>query len=336
MSAQLRCRQPGCEGPASGVCIDGFTVSDCPNVSLIVEPEPAESSAYAEPQMGTGDADGSADFVPTRDGQVLDLQICDQLMRVRGGELICLLAGPSSGKTTLIAAIYEIARRGLFPSISFAGSESIFGFEQRCHLSRAVSDRLTPDTQRTRRRAGLAFLHLDLVLYGSRRDFYFADRSGETYEALISNPSSASTLPEIVRSDQIWILVDGDRLKSGRHAVIAETRRLFLALAQEVELSTKVVRILITKSDLLTENEDLDLTPLIQQTVAQLQDRSGVKIDARRISARSWETSAVSIQEIEAALVDRSSAVPPFRAARTAISDPRGSDRLLNKWGLCP
>lgn len=74
---------------------------------------------------------------------------------------VVLLAGPHScGKTTLIAAIYDMFFDGPVNSYNFAGSRTLPGFERRAFLARTVSDSPAPGAERTSLAEQNRFLHL--------------------------------------------------------------------------------------------------------------------------------------------------------------------------------
>src|SRR5262245_49650285 len=62
--------------------------------------------------------------------------------------LIVLVGAEGSGKTTVLASIYERLNEGPFAGFQFAGSRSLLSFEEICHLNRLASGGAQPDTQR--------------------------------------------------------------------------------------------------------------------------------------------------------------------------------------------
>ena len=148
------------------------------------------------------------DVVFLRGGNHMDVTTADAFLRTRRARVVALIGGNDVGKTTLLASLYEMAGLDQLEDFAFAGCETLRGFEERCHLSRAASNRLEPDTQRTRRALDLRFLHLRLLKQGQLLDLLFAERAGEDYIEMLDSPT-AIDMPEISRADSIALLVDG-------------------------------------------------------------------------------------------------------------------------------
>lgn len=235
------CRLPGCGGPSSSVCINGLAFDECPNV----RPE-------AEVEVTSGSSEPAPDVVSTGRSAALSLAEADAFLRSDGGTLLAVIAGPDVGKTTLIATIYELARRGGLQGLGFAGSETIRGLEERCFLSRAASERDEADTQRTPTGVGVVFVHLRLALPGGRRmNLLLSDRSGEHFDDAVDEPGRFGEFVELRRADGILLLLDAERLERSHHAEIANVRKLMLAMSHAELLTGRAIHLVITKADRL-------------------------------------------------------------------------------------
>ena len=178
------CRVPGCKGPRSGVCINGLSFDECPDVIPIedaVQTEDVRAIAETLPNAG--------EMVQTGGVSSLDAAACDALLRARGGTVVGVVAGPEVGKTTMIATMYELIHRGRMPAFRFAGSETLRGYEERCHLARMASNGVSSDTPRTPTSAKLSFTHLRLATSSGIKDVIFSDRSGEHFDNVLASPS---------------------------------------------------------------------------------------------------------------------------------------------------
>ncbi|WP_157489231.1 hypothetical protein [Lysobacter sp. Root916] len=176
---------------------------------------------------------------------------CDAFLRRRDAVIVSLLAGPEAGKTTLIATMYELARRRGYRDLRFAGSDSIRGFEERCHLSRHVSGAEHADTQRTRG-GPPQFLHLRLAGQTRSFDFLLADRAGEFVTRVLAYPDSIATFPEVVRADHLLLLVDGSELFHRAPQANSTAKRVFQALEQNNLLGSRPLHIVVTKKDMFS------------------------------------------------------------------------------------
>lgn len=128
---------------------------------------------------------------------------------------IVLIGDSGSGKTTLIVTIYNLLQKGPFLNYYFAGSETLIGFEQRCHLSRTTSFGIKPETAKTRRGVTDSLLHLELynATDKTKKNLLITDFSGEDYTSLIGNTDLAKNEYSFIkRADCIALLIDGDHL----------------------------------------------------------------------------------------------------------------------------
>jgi hypothetical protein len=119
-----------------------------------------------------------------------------------------------SGKTTLIASLYEQFLAGPFCDLSFAGSITLVGLEQRAFDARMDSGREEADTPRTTTAEGFKVLHLCLASKVSpeRQHLLLGDLSGEWYRLARESLSDALELQYIRRADYLCLLIDGERL----------------------------------------------------------------------------------------------------------------------------
>jgi len=129
--------------------------------------------------------------------------------------LIVLVGAEASGKTTVLASIYERLNEGPFAGFQFAGSRSLLGFEEICHLNRLVSGGAQPDTQRTIPADVASYYHLALKATkdgARRRHVLLSAMSGELFRMAMDRREDAARLTYLRRADTIAVLVDGARL----------------------------------------------------------------------------------------------------------------------------
>lgn len=235
------CSQPGCGGPASGVCINNLPFDDCPDV--------VDVAGDATANERSGPIRSDAGFVAMPGGHALDASACDALLRQRSGTVVGLVAGPDVGKTTLIGIMYELLIRRRMRNFQFAGSETLRGYEERCHLARISSNATKPDTQRTATKAKLSFTHLQIARGGQKYDIVFSDRSGEHFQRALDRPNEIGRFEELQRSDVILLLVDLPELLKDTHAQTSQMRKWFMAMKQNAVLDDKAIFLVGTKAD---------------------------------------------------------------------------------------
>jgi len=214
-------------------------------------------------------------MIATGGARSLDAAACDALLRARGGTVVGIVAGPEVGKTTMIATMYELVHRGRMKSFKFAGSETLRGYEERCHLARMSSNGAKADTTRTRTADQLSFTHLRLATSSGIKDIIFSDRSGEHFDNVLDRPSEIFKFSELQRADAILLLVDLEQLYKSPHQPKSQVRRLFLAMEQTGLLVGKSVTFVGTKADLLeSPNAAEDARLALTELAAELGRRS--------------------------------------------------------------
>jgi double-GTPase-like protein len=189
-----------------------------------------------------------------------DLLTAEEASRIaaRGfGRMVIWAGERRSGKTTLSAQLYERHRDGR-AGTEFAGSETLLGFEQRMHPSRASSGRIEPYTQRTELDPeGRDLLHLAVRQpTEGLTDLLIADVPGEVFRQLRDRERDVASVPLLNRADKLAVLIDGEMLsKPGeRSSAVSFTRQLIESLRSGgLHASEMDVVLLTTKLDKLRD-----------------------------------------------------------------------------------
>lgn len=243
----LTCSNPECNLASDRKCLEGYEIDECPHAgrlsiddieeaeepdAILVQPEPTISLAS---------------------GEALDRDKASVLQRRRVSRSIGLIGPNDSGKTSLIAGVYDLLQEGPVLGAAFAGSSTLIGFEMVCHFARAVSMRSVPHTERTSRGADATFFHLDLHQADvGLTSLFIGDRSGEDYLAATDQISQADQFFEIRRADCITLLVNGSQLANPgqRHEVRSATPHIVDALveARAIRAGCRLA-IVMTKKD---------------------------------------------------------------------------------------
>ncbi|MBF3788905.1 hypothetical protein ISF76_28870 [Burkholderia pseudomallei] len=327
-----RCTTPGCNAPADR-CIEDLSPEECPN--FVVGPEPGDAS------LATGATAGQQKVVQIgRGGAALSINDADvRMLSTPVGRrlgVVALVGVPDCGKTTLLSSLYEVVRRDARSHLGFAGSETIRGFEERCHLSRLASENEIPDTPRTA--SELQFLHLSLVARqsGERVELFMADRRGEQFQDVLDRPELAEDLAEVRRGDGVALLLDGG------HLVDAQRRELAIAMVQRLAMAIcghlrefAAVQLVVTKVDKIREHAD-------ESTVRTRVDALSSRLSAMFGSAIRYSLHYVAARDLEGGDNGLSQLlcewlVPPKRIAPDAAALPLGKtpfERLMNLRGI--
>lgn len=292
------CKQSKCSVATTGKCFEGVSpVEECPHFIPNESSERVEQEEIDEPVDDPG-------LVRTKDaplpevvaipfGADLTSETARRIMGSTQTNVIVLAGDVNSGKTTLLTSIYERFLDGTFGGYMFARSETLPGFERRCHLSRITSDRISPDTDRTR--GPMTLLHLRVQHVDSKtppRELLFSDISGEDFEAARNSVDVCRQMPIIKRADHCLLLIDGKRLVSleQRQKAFRGGEMLLRSLLDSGMLGKQsLVDVLFTKYDLIradTDNQTLDFLAYIEQELRKKFSGRLARIRFYRVAAR--------------------------------------------------
>jgi Double-GTPase 2 len=218
-----------------------------------------EAAPSAETPSGAGVS--QAQVQPDRPG-ALTTEQANNLASRRRPTVLVLAGAIGCGKTSVYAAIYERLGRGPFGGYTFAGSETIPGFEQRCHWWRTASG-TTDQYMRHTQAEDLPWLHIRLRDVEQRepaRDLLFGDFDGEFFEQFANNLMQAEQLPFLRRADHVGLVIDGSKIASAVDRA-AEHQRVDYLLERMLQPGTlaspEALSLVVTKVDCLSPGEDL-------------------------------------------------------------------------------
>ncbi|WP_338768939.1 hypothetical protein [Massilia sp. METH4] len=243
----LTCGNADCNLASDRKCVEGYEIDECPHagrISIDDIPEAEEPDTVVTQPEPT---------IALASGEALDRYTASILQRRLVSRSIGLIGPNDSGKTSLIAGVYDLLQEGAVSGAAFAGSSTLIGFEKVCHLARAASRSAVPHTERTSRGSDATFFHLDLYQEGlGLTSLFIGDRSGEDYLAATDQISQADQFFEIRRADCITLLVNGAQLADSglRHEVKAATPQIVDALVEARSIREGCrLAIVLTKKD---------------------------------------------------------------------------------------
>ncbi len=186
-------------------------------------------------------------------GTKLTMRDATALLRRRSCNVIAIVGPYDSGKTSLVASLYDLFQSGPIQSAEFVASQTFHALELASHHSRIASGRAKPDSERTPvGKAG--FYHLDIVPYQQANvvTLLLGDRAGEEYRSAGDDVDLAGEFPELTRADVITLLADGERLVDieTRHNVPTQIEGMLRAFVEAgVTATTQCVALVLTKLD---------------------------------------------------------------------------------------
>jgi|JI10StandDraft_1071094.scaffolds.fasta_scaffold217870_2 hypothetical protein len=256
------CDKPGCTVAVTGTCL--LTHADtrsCPNFVL-------RSSERTLPAPVALLRERLGRMFPA--GLELGSDDAQQLMRARYTYMVGILGTYNAGKTCYLLSLYMMAARGELPSgYAFAGSETLFGFEQRARHLRAWRGGPLPQqlADHTRlddpRRPGL--LHLALNRGVQRTDVILTDLPGEWTKNLVDRAATAERLRFLRRADGLLIVIDGPSLNTPkRHSEVQRCKHLIERLLDSVGVAASTTLVfVITKCDEIDMHRPADAEELL-------------------------------------------------------------------------
>lgn len=273
-------------------------------------------------------------------GEALSVPDVDELLRSQPARLVALVGDRGSGKTTLIAAIYDCFLRGAFAGFHFAGSRSLVALERESHLARVESGRLSPDTLRTSRSEGLRFFHLAVVAADSRRheNLLLSDRAGEVYKEARGNSEVAADLLEVSKADVVCLLLDGARLIDPveRTGVLHGVRQTIRAFTDaDVIVRGGKVQVILTKLDVVQRSDqhaEARTRLSLEQQALVGEYRERLRLSFWEVAARDPDGVLPAAHRVDGLFVDwlapRTNVVEPQPISGPLVTE---QDRLLTR-----
>lgn len=236
-------------------------------------------------------ADEKPKTISLREGEYLSPSEGAEVTLASPTSVIAVAGMARSGKTTLIAGLYELFHRGPFAGHLFAWCRTLPGFERRCHLARLCSGRGEPDTERTLHSDFHELLHLRLLDASSlgQRDLLFSDIYGEDFRLAADFADECRKIQVFSRADHVAVLVDGNKAvrKAERQSAFTAADSLLRQCLDSGMLGkTSNVQIVVTKWDRAAGRGDA----FIDEKLHWLSARHGVRLaelTAHRVALRS-------------------------------------------------
>ena len=202
------CANTDCRVAQSEACVEGFDLDACPHYGRTIDHQGIGDAVEEEERVA-----GGVESIRLRSADALTALQTSEVLGAGEARIVAILGPRNSGKTSLIASVYELFQQAPVAGVEFSRSRTLHAFERASHDTRSASRRREPDMNRTAR-GGVRFYHLE-VGGGDAGDgvaLVLGDRSGEEYREVADDASVAATFSEVVRADSLTVLIDGERL----------------------------------------------------------------------------------------------------------------------------
>lgn len=208
----IKCSVEDCKVHETGLCVEGVGLDECRNHKPI-------DDAGENDENDTQELEVSADKEPTTidvyEGEAMEAEETKSVTAESLTRLVLLAGFAYTGKTTLLASLFDLFQQGAIGNYCFAGSKTLIGLERRCHDSRITSGRSTPSTQRTV--IGTPkFMHLKVydAESSSTRNLLFTDIAGEHFKQLTNSADECRKFTLATRADHFVLFLDADMLSN--------------------------------------------------------------------------------------------------------------------------
>jgi hypothetical protein len=303
-----------------------------------------EGAANSEVEVTEPVEEAESEFIEFYSGAALSASDAEVVTLRSRTQLVVLAGAEGSGKTTVLASIYERMNQGAFAGFKFAGSRSLLGFEEICHLNRLVSGGKQPDTQRTRLTDETKYYHL--AFRGSepsatRRHVLLSAMSGELFRMAKDSQEDAERLTFLRRADTIVVLIDGERLATlaQRTSAQADAADILESLLDANMVSPDCrVEMVFSKLDRITAagQESLDFLSKAQEKFEGKFRTRVPHLSFRKIAARPASSSVSEIMNssLADAFVSWTTVVPSSSTDEQLDQPaPALDDREFSKFG---
>jgi len=249
----VSCANPDCRVSEMGRCVEGLELEACPHYGR----ELNEDELDAEPV----DVDAGNKSVGLPGADAMTLSEASGVLRQGPARVVAVIGPTDSGKTSLIASVYDLFQEGAVAGVEFARSQTLHAFEHTCHDARVMSRRGVPHMNRTPLGA-VSFYHLEISggAAGEGLSLLLGDRAGEEYRAAADDVAVVADFLEVARADTLTMLVDGERLLSGaRHNLRSDTMMMLQGFRDGGRLRDgSRLALVLTKLDAVKSSEHSD------------------------------------------------------------------------------
>jgi hypothetical protein len=164
------------------------------------------------------------------------------------------------GKTSLLARIHQLFQNGPVSGYYFAGSRTLFRFEELNWFATVESGVGAPKMEHSSQQYDNSFLHVRVRARDATAehiDILLNDISGETYPEVIVSQAACEHLLCLQRADHVAVLVDGAAIanRDRRHDHCTKAGNFVQRLLQVGQIGKEtILHLVITKLDELNKD----------------------------------------------------------------------------------
>lgn len=254
-----RCKVRECTIAIDGRCLEGRQ-GNCPNLLPDDEKEVVSPPPLELPGLSDSRTPPVSPTTPLWSGAPLEIVEAREFTENARTMVVALAGMIECGKTSLLARIHQLFQSGPVAGYDFAGSRTLFRFEEINWLATVESGVGTPKMEHSSQQYDNSFLHMRVRSKSAVTepiDLLMNDISGETYPEVIIAQSACEHLLCLQRADHLAVLVDGAAIadRDLRHDHCAKAANFVQRLLQVGRIGSETaLHLIITKLDELKKD----------------------------------------------------------------------------------
>jgi hypothetical protein len=301
-----RCKLKGCPYNQDGRCVEN-QLPNCPN---LVSDGEEESGGEGESANATGAVamplDSSLEDLYS--GDKLTVEEATQILQSTAAQVVVLGGMVESGKTTLIARIFEMFQAGFIADFGYTHSRTLVTFDQLSWHATMECEGATPTTEHTYRAENNLFIHLCIRRKNHLEppvELLISDIPGEIFPEAVADEVECRNLSALARADHLVLFLDCGILRDAaeRHDHCGKVSGFVSRALQTGQIGRHtIIHLVVSKCDLLPNDEASEAARFVANFIDRFQATHSSQcggIHPWRLAARPEHPSMPTLSEIE-------------------------------------
>lgn len=280
------CTLKDCPYDQDGRCVEN-QLPNCPN---LVPEKPVTKNQQEE----TPSTPEPVKYEDLYAGTKLTADEATRMLQSNRAQLVVLGGGVESGKTTLLARVFEMFQSGGVADLRFASSNTLRDFDKLSWHATMECDGVSPDTEHTYRSENNRFLHLRIRVGDCSEpptDLLIGDIPGEIFPEAIAEQSVCRNLCALGAAHHLVLFLDGGVLShtTDRHDHCGKVFDFVDQALQTGQIGRHtILHLVVSKSDLLP----IETTSEVRKYVKGIEKAFHERFTTSVGSVRSWYLAA--------------------------------------------
>ena len=263
-----RCKLKNCPYENDGRCVEN-QLPNCPNLlpDEIENPVAQEAKPLATETIRT-----SPQYEALYSGKKLTAVEATQILQSRPAQVVVLGGMVESGKTTLLARLFEMFQSKRVAGHRFAASRTLAEFDKLSWHATMECGAPDPKTERTDRSENNLFLHLCIRAEDGSvptMDLLIGDIPGEIFPEAVAEERVCLDLCALRRADHLVLFLDGEVLcdAANRHDPCGKVSDFVFRALQTGQIGRHtILHLVISKCDKLPSDAGNEVLSFVEKT----------------------------------------------------------------------